>query len=160
MRDEGARQLVDFLLENQVLRVLDLRCNELGAVSAYCIGTLLAHGSQLVFLNLSCNRIGEKDNVDGAKALAEGLRHNRHLEHLDLNHNELCGQALTCLGEPLGHSTKLVSLRLFHNHWDQPSSYLFHSILHGRSKGVPLKADFKTSEVDQQIHISKVEVDR
>jgi len=160
MRDEGARQLVDFLLENKVLRVLDLRCNELGAVSAYCLGTLLAHGSQLVSLNLSCNRIGEKNNVDGAKALAEGLVHNSHLEHLDLNHNELCGQALSLLGESLQHSTKLVSLRLFHNHWDQPSSYLFHALLTGRSKGVPLKADFRTSEVDQQIHISKLEVDR
>jgi len=160
MRDEGARQLVDFLLENKVLRVLDLRCNELGAVSAYCLGTLLAHGSQLVSLNLSCNRIGEKDNVDGAKALAEGLVHNSHLEHLDLNHNELCCQALSLLGEALQRSTKLVSLRLFHNHWDQPSSYLFHSLLIARSKGVPLKADFRTSEVDQQIHISKLEVDR
>ena len=159
MRDEGARQLVDFLLENKVLRVLDLRCNELGAVSAYCLGTLLAHGSQLVSLNLSCNRIGEKDNVDGAKALAEGLVHNSHLEHLDLNHNELCCQALSLLGEALQRSTKLVSLRLFHNHWDQPSSYLFHSLLIARSKGVPLKADFRTSEVDQQIHISKLEVD-
>mmetsp|Transcript_37095 Transcript_37095/g.58590 ORF Transcript_37095/g.58590 Transcript_37095/m.58590 type:complete len:426 (-) Transcript_37095:70-1347(-) len=160
MRDEGARQLVDFLLENKVLRVLDLRCNELGAVSAYCLGTLLAHGSQLVSLNLSCNRIGEKNNVDGAKALAEGLVHNSHLEHLDLNHNELCGQALSLLGESLQHSTKLVSLRLFHNHWDQPSSYLFHTLLTGRSKGVPLKADFRTSEVDQQIHISKLEVEQ
>lgn len=160
MRDEGARQLVDFLLENKMLRVLDLRCNELGAVSAYCLGTLLAHGSQLVSLNLSCNRIGEKDNVDGAKALAEGLVHNSHLEHLDLNHNELCCQALSLLGEALQRSTKLVSLRLFHNHWDQPSSYLFHSLLIARSKGVPLKADFRTSEVDQQIHISKLEVDR
>ncbi|CAJ1447263.1 unnamed protein product [Effrenium voratum] len=157
MRDDGARQLVDFLLENKVLRVLDLRCNELGAEAAYSLGTLLAHGSELVSLNLSCNRIGEKDNVEGARAIAEGLTHNSKLQHLDLNHNELCCQALSLLGDSLQKSN-LDSLRLFHNHWDQPSSYLFHTILNSRMRRQQLKADFTTSEVDQHIHICKVEV--
>eukprot|EP00437_Effrenium_voratum_P046792 CAMPEP_0181517650 /NCGR_PEP_ID=MMETSP1110-20121109/64825_1 /TAXON_ID=174948 /ORGANISM="Symbiodinium sp., Strain CCMP421" /LENGTH=513 /DNA_ID=CAMNT_0023647957 /DNA_START=22 /DNA_END=1563 /DNA_ORIENTATION=- len=154
MRDDGARQLV---VENKVLRVLDLRCNELGAEAAYSLGTLLAHGSELVSLNLSCNRIGEKDNVEGARAIAEGLTHNSKLQHLDLNHNELCCQALSLLGDSLQKSN-LDSLRLFHNHWDQPSSYLFHTILNSRMRRQQLKADFTTSEVDQHIHICKVEV--
>ena len=41
-------------------------------------------------MNLSCNRIGEKDNVDGAKALAEGLIHNGQLEHLVSLCESLC----------------------------------------------------------------------
>mmetsp|Transcript_790 Transcript_790/g.2176 ORF Transcript_790/g.2176 Transcript_790/m.2176 type:complete len:414 (+) Transcript_790:38-1279(+) len=158
MRDEGVRQLVEFLLENQVLRVLDLRCNELGAEGAYHLGTLLAHGSALISLNLSCNRLGEKDNVEGARALAQGLSHNTTLKHLDLNHNDLCGPALSLLGE-VAESSSLETLRLFHNHWDQPASLMFHHMLSSRMRKSKLKADLTTSEVDKRIDISKVEMD-
>merc|ERR1712056_129613 len=87
MRDEGVRQLVSFLLENKTLRVLDLRCNELGADGAKHLGVLLSSDCQLSHLNLSSNRIGEKSNVDGMKAVASALLNNRMLRHLDLNNN-------------------------------------------------------------------------
>jgi len=159
MRDDGIRQLVDFLLENKVLRVLDLRCNELGAVGAYYLGTLLVHTSTLVTLNLSCNRIGEKDNVQGARALAEGLSENKTLRHLDLNHNELCDSALCQIGEVI-EASSLETLRIFHNRWDQPSSVLFHHLLSSRMRKSKLTADLTTSEVDKRIDVSKVEIDR
>merc|ERR1719182_597957 len=73
MRDDGVRQLVSFLLENKTLRVLDLRCNELGAEGAVHLGNLLRMDCQLVQLNLSGNRIGEQGNVNGARAIAEAL---------------------------------------------------------------------------------------
>lgn len=157
MRDDGVRQLVDFLLENKVLRVLDLRCNDLGADGAKHLGKLLASDCRLLKLNLSGNRIGEKDNVQGAKAIAEALRGNSVLRHLDLNHNGLCGEALLHLAEAVEASTTLQAIQLFHSKWDQPSSYKFHSILNDAHRATPLKADFVTSEVDLRIDVCKLD---
>jgi len=157
MRDEGVRQLVSFLLENKTLRVLDLRCNELGADGAKHLGQLLGSDCQLSRLNLSSNRIGEKCNVTGAAAIAQALLNNRMLRHLDLNNNLLCGEALKALAEAVDQNATLETIALFHNQWDQPSSYKFHQILNDRARIRPLRADFVTSEVDLRIDICKVD---
>eukprot|EP00927_Polykrikos_kofoidii_P037090 TRINITY_DN31262_c0_g1_i1.p1 TRINITY_DN31262_c0_g1~~TRINITY_DN31262_c0_g1_i1.p1 ORF type:complete len:430 (-),score=57.36 TRINITY_DN31262_c0_g1_i1:58-1284(-) len=157
MRDEGVRQLVSFLLENKTLRVLDLRCNELGAEGACHLGTLLGSDCQLQRLNLDANRIGEKDNVNGAQALADALLNNRMLNHLSLNHNSLCGEALAVLGQAIDQSGTLETIELFHNNWDQASSYKFHQIFRDRSRIQPLKADFKTDEVDLRIDVCQLQ---
>merc|ERR1719197_869041 len=99
IRDEGASILVNSLLENKTLRVLDLRCNEIGAEGAVSLGVLLRNDCQLQRLNLAGNRIGEKGNKAGARALADALTRNRMLSHLDLNHNSLSGEALLFLAE-------------------------------------------------------------
>jgi Ran GTPase-activating protein (RanGAP) involved in mRNA processing and transport len=157
MRDDGVRQLVSFLLENKTLRVLDLRCNELGAEGAMHLGTLLRSDCQLVQLNLSGNRIGEKGNVNGAKAIAEALTSNRMLKHLDLNNNALCGEALQLLGAAIDQNSTLQSVALFNSKWDQLSSYKFHQILNDRARILPLRADFVTSEVELRIDICQVQ---
>lgn len=157
MRDDGVRQLVGFLLENKTLRALDLRCNELGAEGAVHLGTLLRTDCQLVQLNLSGNRIGEKGNINGAKAIAEALTSNRMLKHLDLNNNGLCGEALQNLAVAVDQNSTLQSLGLFHNYWDQMSSYRFHQILNDRARILPLRADFVTSEVELRIDICQVQ---
>merc|ERR1712014_446365 len=110
-------------LENKTLRILDLRCNELGADGAKHLGNLLAMDCQISHLNLSSNRIGEKDNVEGMRALAKSLLNNRMLRHLDLNDNLLCGEALKSLADAVEQNSALESLGLFHNQWDQASSY-------------------------------------
>jgi len=156
MRDEGVRQLVSFLIENKTLRVLDLRCNELGASGAAHLGVLLADDCQLSSLNLASNRIGEKASTVGARALAEALLRNRMLRHLDLNHNELCGPALQLLGEALDQNSTLETLALFHNDWDQPSSFKFHQVLNDRARILPLHADFVTGQVDLRIDVCEL----
>merc|ERR1712050_128774 len=143
----------------KTLRVLDLRCNELGADGARHLGVLLSDDCQLSTLNLSANRIGEKSNVDGAKAIADALLKNRMLRHLDLNHNEICGEALQLLGEAIRVKSTLESVALFHSHWDQTSSYKFHQILKDKARILPLQADFTTSEVDLRIDICKVDTE-
>jgi len=157
MRDDGVRQLVSFLLENKTLRVLDLRCNELGAEGAKHLGTLLRTDCQLVQINLSGNRIGENGNVDGARAIAEALTSNRMLKHLDMNNNGLSGEALQLLGTAVDQNSTLQSLALFHSNWDQLSSYKFYQILNDRARILPLRADFVTSEVDLVIDICQVQ---
>lgn len=157
MRDDGVRQLVSFLLENKTLRVLDLRCNELGAEGAMHLGTLLRSDCQLVQLNLSSNRIGERDNINGAKAIAEALTSNRMLKHVDLNNNSLCGEALQLIASAIDQNSTLQSLALFHNYWDQTSSFKFHQILNDRARILPLRADFVTSEADLRIDICQVQ---
>eukprot|EP00929_Paragymnodinium_shiwhaense_P030339 TRINITY_DN17216_c0_g1_i1.p1 TRINITY_DN17216_c0_g1~~TRINITY_DN17216_c0_g1_i1.p1 ORF type:complete len:420 (-),score=145.06 TRINITY_DN17216_c0_g1_i1:173-1432(-) len=154
MRDEGVRQLVSFLLENKTLRVLDLRCNELGADGAGHLSKLLAADCQLRKLNLEGNRIGEKDNVQGAAALANALMSsNRMLSHLNLNNNGLCGAALLALGEAMAVNSTLECVELFHSHWDATSSFKFHQILNDAQRIAPLRTDFITDEVDYRIDV-------
>jgi len=155
-RDEGIRQLVPFLMENKTLRVLDLRCNEIGADGANHLGTLLGSDCQLSLLNLSSNRIGEKQNVSGARALAMALHGNRMLRALDLSNNMLCGEALSSIGQALEQNSTLETIALFHNQWDQESSFKFHKLLANRARILPLRTDFVTSEVDFKIDICKV----
>mmetsp|Transcript_81869 Transcript_81869/g.128943 ORF Transcript_81869/g.128943 Transcript_81869/m.128943 type:complete len:515 (-) Transcript_81869:36-1580(-) len=157
MRDDGVRQLVHFLMENKTLRVLDLRCNELGAEGARHLGTLLSSDCQLVQLNLSGNRIGEKGNMSGAQAIAEALMSNRMLKHLDLNNNGLCGEPLQQLATAVDQNSTLQSIALFHSNWDQLSSYKFHQVLNDRARILPLRADFVTSEVELRIDICQVQ---
>lgn len=153
MRDEGVRQLVSFLVENKTLRVLDLRCNELGAEGAQHLGVLLSQDCQLTRLNLDSNRIGDNDNVEGARALADALLRNRRLSRLDLNHNQLCGEALQLLGEAIVQNNTLETVTLFHSKWDQTSSLKFDQIFSDRARILPLKADFITKHVDLRIDI-------
>jgi len=94
--------------------------------------------------------------VSGAQAIAQALTANRMLQHLDLNHNQLCDQALGCMGEALETNPTLEKLGLFHNDWDLHASFKFHQILNDRARLLPLKADFVTSEVDLRIDICKV----
>jgi len=155
-RDEGIRQLVSFLLENKTLRVLDLQCNEIGADGAGHLGTLLASDCQLSLLNLSGNRIGEKQNVNGARALASALLSNRMLRALDLSNDMLCGEALLSIGEAVESNSTLETIALFHNQWDQASSFKFHKILGNRARILPLRTDFVTSEVDLKIDVCKI----
>merc|ERR1719163_603025 len=156
MRDPGVLQLVSYLLENKTLRVLDLRCNEIGAEGAKSLALLLKSDCQLVQLNLAGNRIGEMGNVSGAAAIAAGLLENRMLSHLDMNQNALCGEALQQLANAVDENSTLESIALFHNNWDQPSSYKFHQILNDRARVFPIAADFVTSEVDLRIDVCQV----
>jgi Ran GTPase-activating protein (RanGAP) involved in mRNA processing and transport len=157
IRDDGVRQLVSFLLENKTLQVLDLRCNELGAEGAKHLSKFLASDCQLVSLNLAGNRIGERANVDGVRAIGESLLINRRLRYLDLNCNLLCGQALELLGEALEQNTTLEALAVVTSEWDQHASFKFHQVLNDRSRQPPLCCDFVTKEVDLRIDICKVE---
>jgi len=157
MRDEGVRQLVSFLLENKTLRLLDLRCNEIGADGACHLGKLLGADCQLRRLNLEGNRIGEKDNVNGAQALADALLNNRMLNSLNLNNNGLCGDALQVLGTAIDQNSTLETVELFHSNWDQPSSFKFHQIFNDRQRINALRADFVTSAVDFRIDICQVQ---
>lgn len=157
IRDDGVKHLVSFLIENKTLRVLDLRCNEIGAEGAKSLGHLLKTDCQLMQLNLSGNRIGEKSNTSGAQAIAEALLSNRMLSHLDLNHNMLCGEALQLIAMAVDENSTLESIALFDNQWDQSSSYKFHQIFHDRARVFPISADFVTNEVDLRIHICKVQ---
>jgi len=153
MRDEGVRQLVDYLLENKTLRVLDLRCNQIGAEGAKHLGLLLRSDCRLTHLNLASNRIGERGITFGAEALANALLYNRMLTCLDLNHNMFSGEALTILGQHVDRNSTLETLAVFHNNWDQPAASEFHKILNDKARIFPLNADLVTQEVDMQIHV-------
>jgi len=157
IRDDGVRQLVSFLLENKTLRVLDLRCNDIGVEGAKHLATLLSSDCQLTQVNLSANRVGENDRVDGAQALADALLDNRMLSYLDLNRNSLSGPALSALGNAVENNSTLETLALFHNKWDQPSSYKFHQILNDRARILPLKSDIITQQVDLRIDVGLVQ---
>lgn len=159
IRDEGAQILVNALLENKTLRVLDLRCNEIGAQGAQSLGTLLRMDCQLQRLNLAGNRIGEKGNCGGAKALADSISRNRMLSHLDLNHNSLCGEALLLLADAVDLNSTLESLELFYNGpWDQAAAFKFYQVLNDKARVFPVAADFVCNQVEHRFEVCFVEL--
>ena len=144
---------VRFVLMGHASDLSGPRCNEIGSDGAVFLGDLLRQDCQLTHLDLSGNRIGEKDNLEGVTAIADSLTSCRMLVHLDLNHNSLCGGALQILGRFVDQKSTVESIALFHNQWDQTSAYKFHQILGDRARILPLSADFLTSEVDLRIDV-------
>jgi len=157
IRDTGMEVIVSYLLENKTLRVLDLRCNEIGWQGGKLLGVLLGTDCQLMRLNVSSNRIGEHQEVEGTRAISKALLHNRMLVHLDMNHNQLCDQALLELASAVDANGTLESVALFHNGWGQAASVAFHRILGDRSRVFAIKADFQTYEVDQEIFVCQTQ---
>ena len=84
VRDDGARMLAQHLSSNDVLEVLDLRCNEVGISGAESFAALLMRGtSSLHSLDLASNKVHD----DGALAIGTALRRCRTLTSLDLRRN-------------------------------------------------------------------------
>ena len=65
-------------------------------------------------LNLANNKI----KLEGAKLLAEGLKHNSSIEYLDLSQNNLQVYGAKQITESLHDNTKLKGLNLFRNTLD------------------------------------------
>jgi Ran GTPase-activating protein (RanGAP) involved in mRNA processing and transport len=158
IRDGDVQIMVSYLMENMALKVLDLRCNEIGAAGAEALAKWLrTPGCQLRKLNLSANRIGEKEATAGVEALADSLLPNKMLCHLDLNHNRLCSNALVLLSRAIDQcEAKQIRMNLFHSQWDDAAARAFHLIFADSSRVFPVEADFETHEQGDHIAVTEL----
>jgi len=156
MCDRDVQIMTTMLMGNMSLKVLDLRCNDIGVDGAIALSEWLSAPScQLQKLNLCANRIGEKDATEGIEALACSLLPNKVLSHLNLNHNQLCPDALRLLGQAIDQrETKQMRLELFHNNWNDVAANIFLTIFRDTSRLFPVDADFCLQEVDGRISVA------
>lgn len=157
-RDRDVEIMVSYLMENMALKVLDLRCNEIGTDGAIALSKWLAtSGCQLQKLNLAANRIGHNEVTVGIEALADSLLANKFLSHLNLNNNRLCPDALRILGQAIDQrETKQMRLELFHNDWNDEAACVFQAIFKDTSRVFPVEADFCLTEVDDRISVAQI----
>jgi Ran GTPase-activating protein (RanGAP) involved in mRNA processing and transport len=156
MYDSGVGVMVHYLVQNRTLRALDLRSNQIGWRGAHSLATLLKEDCLLEDLNLSHNRIGEKDEISGAEALGEALQQNRSLLRLSLGHNQLCGEALLHISNGVAASQNIQQVVLFQNNWNQAAAKRFDRIFKDTARITPLEADFSTYVVDGKHLIAEV----
>ncbi|CAD7922667.1 unnamed protein product [Amoebophrya sp. A120] len=157
--------LDDVAVDQQRLQVLDLRCNEIGAKGAECVSELVKWG-QLRKLNLDHNRIGERENTTGAKALSEALVETRTLRHLSINKNSLCDRAIEYLLHPAcaGQIERDFTLEVFKNDWVSPApsgsgaaQHLF-DIAEQKNRLYGFKCDAGIQQVDGQLFVCEQDI--
>lgn len=153
LRCDGMFTLSQHLLENNVLRVLDISCNEISADGAEALAVYLANPNcVLESLNISSNRL-----VDlGAKAMAQAISQNNTLIHIDLTNNNIQNEGLSRLAEALFHNTTMLSFKLFGNHFDQECLKLFHRLFQ-TPRTNEWYPDFTTYYVDEQVQMAYIE---
>lgn len=153
MRCDGLYTISQHLLENNILRVLDLSCNEISSDGAEALAVYLINPNcVLESLNLASNRL-----VDlGAKAMAQAVAQNNTLIHIDLTSNNIRDEGLSRLAEAFFHNTTLLSFKLFGNHFDQQCLKLFHRLFQ-TPRTNEWYPDFTTYYVDEQVQMAYIE---
>ncbi|XP_078484908.1 leucine-rich repeat-containing protein 45-like [Ciona intestinalis] len=108
--EEGAKLLLAGLAENTVVRVLDLRGNNLRQVATVAIGNFLKKNQTLEALFLEWNSIGIWES--SFLVFCEGLSFNSSLQHLDLRNNKIDHTGAKELAIMLRNNTALHTLDL------------------------------------------------
>jgi Ran GTPase-activating protein (RanGAP) involved in mRNA processing and transport len=155
IHDSGVAVLVHYLVENRTLLRLDLSSNQIGWRGAQSLAVLLQEDCLLEELNLAHNRIGEKEETSGAEQLGRALQQNRSLLRLNINDNQLCGEALVYIANGVAVNQNIQHVSLFRNQWNQASARRFDRIFADTARISPLEADFYTYQVDGTFHIAQ-----
>ncbi len=107
---EGVTVLVD-LMSGDSLQILDLEENELGDDSMACLSVGLKKFTQLVKLNIGCNR----NSFLEVKHLSEGLQYCTKLQELYLGANGVIQDCIPAILDIMKHCMYLKSLSLAFN---------------------------------------------
>jgi Ran GTPase-activating protein (RanGAP) involved in mRNA processing and transport len=122
---EGAFHLGNVLKHNYTLRDLRLEGNEIGDAGALLIAEGLteneisANNTTLERLDLGWNGIER----DGATGLAEALRENNKLTHVNLTGNRIGSEGAQALAEALPYNLTLHELILTNNHIENSGAF-------------------------------------
>ncbi|XP_028826567.1 leucine-rich repeat-containing protein 45 isoform X2 [Denticeps clupeoides] len=108
LSEEGARFLLNGLCSNTVIKVLDLKGNNLRGSGAEALGKLLGRNKTLRRLVLEWNALGIWD--EAFSLFCEGLASNCCLVQLDLRNNQINHQGATELAVVLRRNSTLQEL--------------------------------------------------
>lgn len=104
-------------------------------------------------LILANNRTGHF----GAKAIANAIPKNSTLLHLDMTTNDIDDEGLRYLAESLEDNETLVSMKLYWNHFGQPSLEAYHKLMKDQKRGSDWFFDFVTYYVDGKLQMAFLE---
>ncbi|XP_072110936.1 leucine-rich repeat-containing protein 34 isoform X3 [Mobula birostris] len=152
IKDFGAQQLSERLVNNKTLRFLDLRCNQISCDGAKFLAELLRHNTPLKILDLAANRIGD----DGLVYISEALRYlNDQLVALSVTSNSITGTGLVTFANALKSNTTLKNVYIWGNDLDESACSEFANLLKvGRLK--PRQTDVSPYWVDGQVYLAEV----
>jgi Ran GTPase-activating protein (RanGAP) involved in mRNA processing and transport len=155
---DGIYVITEHLLDNKLLRSLDLSANKISFKGCEAIGKfLIGENCMLESLNLSGNKTGHY----GAKAIALALSKNRTLIHLDMTRNDIDDDGLRMLGESLYENGNLTSVKLYWNNFGQGSLRVFHDLKYNFVRDedyqVQYYFDFDTYLVDGHLEMCYVD---
>jgi len=111
IRDEGARDMSEWLKLSTTLRSLDLGKNNIGAAGARMISEALKTNTTLTELYLDRNNIGDS----GARMISEALKTNTILTYLYLSANHIGDSGARMISDSLKTNTTLTELGLSGN---------------------------------------------
>ncbi len=106
--DKGACALADALMNNTLLRDLDLSANPISKEGADALGAMLETNSCLRRLNLNKNSFSNNDAV----AIGRSLEKNTTLRRLQLSKNSLTQADWDAIGQGLVRNTSLMELQI------------------------------------------------
>ncbi|XP_019062238.1 leucine-rich repeat-containing protein 45 isoform X2 [Fukomys damarensis] len=110
LSDEGAPLLLQGLCANTVVRLLDLKGNNLRAAGAEALGKLLRQNQSVQSLTLEWNNLGTWE--DAFATFCRGLAGNSALRQLDLRNNQISHKGAEELALALQGNTTLQQLDL------------------------------------------------
>ncbi|KAM6175018.1 leucine-rich repeat-containing protein 45 [Erethizon dorsatum] len=110
LSEEGATMLLQGLCANTVMRLLDLKGNNLRAAGAEALGKLLRQNQSVQSLTLEWNNLGTWE--DAFATFCRGLAANSALRQLDLRNNQISHKGAEELALALQGNTTLQQLDL------------------------------------------------
>lgn len=107
--------LGELLKCNRSLVRLDLHWNSLGAYGAIPVFEALEFNDTLVELDFSWNSLGKDSSPVLSGSLGRGLRLNEALRHIDLSYNQLSNSECETVGEQLKGNHELLGIHILGN---------------------------------------------
>ncbi|XP_062858869.1 leucine-rich repeat-containing protein 45 isoform X1 [Trichomycterus rosablanca] len=115
LSEEGTKLLLNGLCSNTMVKVLDLKGNNLRGVGAEALGKLLVRNKTLQRLVLEWNALGMWE--EGFSIFCEGLASNSSLKQLDLRNNQINHQGAAELASALKRNSVVQELDLRWNNF-------------------------------------------
>lgn len=112
LRDDSFIHIANALLNNHHIDTIDLKRNDLCAESAKALHKLMVTNRNIRNLHLENNWLGQNG---GAEDMAEMLKQNNTLKHLNLSSNDFLREGLISICEGLAINTSIIYLDLSRN---------------------------------------------
>lgn len=137
IRCSGAAILAEALYENERIRCLRLRGNQISIQGGQALAKLLLSPTcRLELLDLEANPIAR-----GAEALSDALAYTESLQTLCLSNCSIVDESLAQLARGMAANGTVSRLTVWGNHFGPASSKLFYNLYNGRFKHCNVQLD-------------------
>ena len=133
INDEQQQPILQNKIDKIKFNAVEFDGCSLAPIDVAAVLHFLENAEEVLYINLSCNQLGDLGAIEVRKII---VKRERKLKHLDLSFNKLADNAAKDLGEALKHSNcKLESLHLTRNHFtDNAAKDLGEALKHSNCK--------------------------